>query len=91
MLLCTQKKRGAETHGQKSDGASRKNLFSKHEEISEGPPTVSRHYLNNVLTLSFIRDRDTLTDRQRERQIARNFRSGTLFSLSFCIKVRASE
>ena len=66
--MCTQKKRGAETHGQKSDGASRKNLFSKHEEISEGPPTVSRHYLNNVLTLSFIRDRDTLTDRETERE-----------------------
>ena len=49
--------------------ASRKNLFSKHEEISEGPlNTVSRHSLNTVLTLSCMRERDTRTDRQTDRE-----------------------
>ena len=89
--FCAPKKRLGNTRTEKRlSCASRKNLFSNHEEISEGPlNTVSRHSLNTVLTLSCMRERDTRTDRQTDRSLETSDRAGR-FSLSFCIiKMRA--
>ena len=62
-------KKKAQKHTDRKATVRREKIFSRNtKRFQGGGPTVSRHYLNNVLTLSFIRDRDTLTDRETERE-----------------------
>ena len=76
------KKKLRNTRTEKRRCVEKKSFLETRRDFRGGGPTVSRHYLNNVLTLSFIRDRDTLTDRERERDRSLETSDRGRFSLS---------